>query len=206
MELNYSNIIIFFVALIAIFGAYYRFILTVDEGEDKRLKLAKRVLMLLVIGGLLHIYSITENAELKQFFIIILAVIINIYSVFHSTKKCDFPRLYVIQLCMYSAGITLFIGGAIWYATNNSLFGFMVVNKEIEEVKEKAKGLFSSRVLGEITLDRSDCPVPGSSDYTAEMNRLRSSSTDADKKKYGDCLRQEVEKNIRADMDKGIYG
>jgi hypothetical protein len=204
MDLNYSNIIIFFVALIAIFGAYYKFMLSVDEGEDKRLKMAKRVLMLIVIGGLLHIYSITENAELKQFFIVILAVIINIYSVFRSTKKCDFPRLYVIQLCMYSAGITLFIGGALWYATNNSLFGFMVANKEIEEVKEKAKSLFSSRVLGEITLDRSDCPVPGSSDYTAEMNRLHTSTTDADKKKYDDCLREEVEKNMRDDMAKGL--
>ncbi len=204
MDLNYSNIIIFFVALIVIFGAYYKFILSVDEGEDKRLKMAKRVLMLIVIGGLLHIYSITENVELKQFFIVILAVIINIYSVFHSTKKCDFPRLYLIQLCMYSAAITLFIGGALWYATNNSLFGFMVINKDIEQVKEKAKGLFSSKLLGEITLDRNDCPVPGSSDYTAEMNRLHNSTTDADKKKYDDCLRQEVEKNIRDDMAKGI--
>ena len=204
MELNYSNIIIFFVALIVIFGAYYKFMLSVDEGEDKRLKMAKRVLMLIVIGGLLHIYSITENAELKQFFIVILAVIINIYSVFRSTKKCDFPRLYVIQLCMYSAGITLFIGGALWYATNNSLFGFMVANKEIEDVKEKAKSLFSSKLLGEITLVRSDCPVPGSSDYTAEMNRLHTSTTDADKKKYDDCLREEVEKNMRDDMAKGL--
>jgi hypothetical protein len=206
MDLNYSNIIIFFIVLIGIIGAYYRFILTVDGDEDKRLKMGKRLFALLIIVGIIHIYSITENAELKQFFIVILAVIINIYSVIHSTKKCDFPRLYIIQLCMYSAVITLFIGGSIWYATNNSLFGFMVINKEIDTIKEKTKSLFSSKVLGEITLDRSGCPVPGSSDYTAEMNRLRSSSTDADKKKYGDCLRQEVEKNIRADMDKGIYG
>ena len=136
MNLNYSNIIIFFLVLIGVLGTYYKFILTVDEGEDKRLKLAKRVLILFVIGGLLHIYSITENVELKQFFIVILAVIINIYSVFRSTKKCDYPRLYVIQLCMYSAFITLFIGGALWYATNNSLFGFMVIN---EEMKSKLK-------------------------------------------------------------------
>ena len=204
MNLNYSNIIIFFLVLIGVLGTYYKFILTVDEGEDKRLKLAKRVLILFVIGGLLHIYSITENAELKQFFIVILAVIINIYSVFRSTKKCDYPRLYVIQLCMYSAFITLFIGGALWYATNNSLFGFMVINEEIKEVKEKTKSLFSSKLLGEITLDRSDCPVPGSSDYTAEMNRLHNSTTDADKKKYDDCLRAEVEKNMRDDMAKGL--
>jgi hypothetical protein len=204
MNLNYSNIIIFFLVLIGVIGTYYKFILNVDEGEDKRLKLAKRVLILFVIGGLLHIYSITENVELKQFFIVILAVIINIYSVFRSTKKCDYPRLYVIQLCMYSAFITLFIGGALWYATNNSLFGFMVINEEIKEVKEKTKSLFSSKLLGEITLDRSDCPVPGSSDYTAEMNRLHNSTTDADKKKYDDCLRQEVEKNMRDDMAKGL--
>lgn len=204
MDLNYLNIMIFLVLLIGITGAYYRFILSVDEGEDKRLKMAKRFLMLIVVCGLLHIYSITENVELKQFFIVILAVIINIYSVFHSTKKCDFPRIYVIQLCIYSAAITLIIGGALWYATNNSLFGFMFATKEIEKVKEKTKSLFSSKLLGKITLDRSDCPKPGSSDYTAEMNRLHSSTTDADKKKYDDCLRLEVEKNIRNDMTKGI--
>lgn len=204
MDLNYLNIMIFLVLLIGMTGAYYRFILSADEGEDKRLKMAKRFLMLIVVCGLLHIYSITENVELKQFFIVILAVIINIYSVFHSTKKCNFPSLYIIQLCIYSAAITLIIGAALWYATNNSLFGFMFATKEIEEVKEKTKSLFSSKLLGEITLDRDDCPKPGSSDYTAEMNRLHNSTTDADKKKYDDCLRLEVEKNMRGDMAKGI--
>ena len=81
--------------------------------------------------------------------------------------------------------------------------------KNVEEAiedkdTEKAKSLFSSKLLGEITLDRSYCPVPGSSDYTAEMNRLHTSTTYADKKKYDDCLREEFEKNMRDDMAKGL--
>lgn len=204
MELEYTNIILFLLALVGFFGIYYQFILTIKEGDDKRIKLAKHILILFIIGGLLHIYSITENAQLKQFFIVILAVLVNVYSVFNSTKECNFPRLYVIRLCLYSAAVTLFIASALWYTSNNSLFGFMVVNKEIDKVKEKTKGLFSSKVLGEITFNNRDCPVPGSADYTSEMNKLHTSKIDADKKKYDDCLRHEVETNIRADMKKGI--
>ena len=204
MELEYTNIIIFLLAMVGFFGMYYQFILTIKEGEDKRIKLAKHVLILFIIGGILHIYSIAENVQLKQFFIVILAVLLNVYSVFNSTKECNFPRLYVIRLCLYSAAITLFIAGAIWYTTNNSLFGFMIVNKEISKVKEEANELFSSKVLGEIKFNNSNCPVPGSADYTSEMNKLHTSKIYADKKKYDDCLRHEVETNIRADMKKGI--
>jgi hypothetical protein len=201
MELNYSYIIIFLLAMVAVFMGYYHFILTVDAGNDKRLTMAKRVLMLFTVGGLLHIYSITENTQLKQFFIVMLAVILNMYSVYHSTGKCNFPKLFVIRLCLYSAAITLFIAGALWYTTNNSLFGFMVVPEEAEEVVSDAQSFFSSKVLSGITLDNKvDCPVPGSSDYTSEMNQLHTSSKQSDKDTYTACL----EKEVRADLARGV--
>ena len=43
------NIVIFFIAIASILTGYYHFILTVDGDEDKRIKMVKRVLVLLVL-------------------------------------------------------------------------------------------------------------------------------------------------------------
>lgn len=190
------NIVAFIIILVAILGGYYKFLLKVDEGEDKKIKMVKRVLVFIVFAGMLHIYSITENAQLKQFFIVILAVLVNVYTVIHSTKQCNYPNIYKIQLSLYSAMITIFIAGLIWYSTNNSLFGFMV-NKKIQEKVEKVKATFSSKLLTGLTdADRIDCPVSTHKDYNSQMQKLH----DSDMAKYNACLSQEV----RDDLSKGV--
>ena len=201
MELNYSNIVIFFIAIASILAGYYHFILTVDGDEDKRIKMVKRVLVLLVLTGVIHIYSITEDIQLKQFFVIILALIINVYSVIHSTKKCNFPKLYVIKLSLYSALVTFLIAGIIWYTSNNTLFGFMF-SEEQTKVINKATSVFTSKLVeSDINFDGEvDCPDPTDEDnYTTEMDRLHNGS-DSDKLKYRSCLEQE----IRSELKKGI--
>ena len=201
MELNYSNIVIFFIAIASILVGYYHFILTVDGDEDKRIKMVKRILVLLILTGIIHIYSITENIQLKQFFVIILALIINIYSVVHSTNKCNFPRLYIIKLSLYSALITLIIAGIIWYTSNNTLFGFMFSDEQ-SKVINKVTSVFTSKLIeSDINFDgQVDCPDPKDEDnYTIEMDRLHNGS-DSDKLKYRACLEQE----IRSDLKKGI--
>ena len=50
--------------------------------------------------------------------------------------RFNYPNIYKIQLSLYSAIITIFVAGTIWYTTNNSLFGFMV-NKQVQEKVEK---------------------------------------------------------------------
>lgn len=201
MELNYSNIVIFFIAIASILVGYYHYILTVDGDEDKRIKMVKRILVLLILTGIIHIYSITENIQLKQFFVIILALIINIYSVVHSTNKCNFPKLYVIQISLYSALITLIIAGIIWYTSNNTLFGFMFSDEQ-SKVINKVTSVFTSKLIeSDINFDgQVDCPDPKDEDnYTIEMDRLHNGS-DSDKLKYRACLEQE----IRSDLKKGI--
>ena len=201
MELNYSNIVIFFIAIASILVGYYHFILTVDGDEDKRIKMVKRILVLLILTGIIHIYSITENIQLKQFFVIILALIINIYSVVHSTNKCNFPRLYIIKLSLYSALITIIIAGVIWYTSNNTLFGFMFSDEQ-SKVINKVTSVFTSKLIeSDINFDgQVDCPDPKNEDnYTIEMDRLHNGS-DSDKLKYRACLEQE----IRSDLKKGI--
>jgi len=201
MELNYSNIVIFFIAIASILVGYYHFILTVDGDEDKRIKMVKRILVLLILTGIIHIYSITENIQLKQFFVIILALIINIYSVVHSTNKCNFPKLYVIQISLYSALITFIMAGIIWYTSNNTLFGFMFSDEQ-SKVINKVTSVFTSKLIeSDINFDgQVDCPDPKNEDnYTIEMDRLHNGS-DSDKLKYRACLEQE----IRSDLKKGI--
>ena len=201
MDLNYSNIILFLLAVCGIIIGYYHFILSTDDGEDKRIKIIKRVLVLLVLTGVVHIYSITEDIQLKQFFVVILALIINIYSVIHSTHKCNFPKLYVIRLSMYSALVTLIIASIIWYTSDNTLFGFMFT-KEETSVIDKVTNVFTSKLIkGDINLDgQINCPDPkDETNYTTEMDKLNT-GTDDDKLKYNACL----EKEIRADLKKGI--
>ena len=183
MEIKYSNVIVFLVIVGLLLGAYYRFMLTADNGEDKKLKMLKRVLSLVIILGIVHIYSITDDIKLKQFFIVILAVLFNMYSVFHSTNQCNFPRMYVIRLCLYSAAITFFIAGLLWYTTHNSLFGFMVVDETAAKIKKTVGATFSSKLLGDIDLGEKKikCPDPDKpKDYAIKMAKL----SDPNNKEY----------------------
>ena len=77
MELNYSNIIIFIIAISSIIAGYYHFILTVDDGEDKRIKMIKRVLVLLILTGVIHVYSITEDIKLILLLSVVFLVILD---------------------------------------------------------------------------------------------------------------------------------
>ena len=201
MEFNYSNIIICLITIASILSGYYHFMLSTEQGEDKRIKMIKRVLVFLILTGIIHIYSITEDVQLKQFFVIIIALIINVYSVIHSTKKCNFPKLYVIQLSLYSALVTFIIAGVIWYTSTNTLFGFMFSDEQ-NTVIHKATSVFTSKLIeSDITFDGDvDCPDPKDEDnYTIEMDNLNNGS-DSDKLKYRACLEQE----IRSDLKKGI--
>ena len=197
MDLNYTSIFAFLVVLVVSLAGYYNYLLKAGEGEDKKIKMFKRVIIFIIIAGILHVYSITEDTDLKEFFIVVLAVIVNVYTVIHSTKQCNYPTMYKIRLCIYSAVITMALAGALWYSTNNSLFGFMI-NKKVEEKVKKVGATFSSKILTGITSDSriEGCPDKTHEDYNTQMQNLH----DSDLPKYNACLSQEV----RDDLSKGI--
>ena len=128
---------------------------------------------------------------------------INYQCLFSSSfyKKCNFPRLYIIKLSLYSALVTFIMAGIIWYTSNNTLFGF-VFSEEQSKVINKATSVFTSKLIeSDINFDGEvDCPDPNDEDnYTIEMDRLHNGS-ESDKLKYRACL----EKEIRSDLSKGI--
>ena len=196
MDINYTNLTIFLIVLSILLVTYYRYGLKAEEGEDKRIKMIKRILVFVILTGILHIYSITEDVKLKEFFVVIIAVLVNIYTVVHSTRRCNYPQLYVIQLSLFSSFVTIMIALSIWYVTNNSLFGF-VLNKSVEKKVEDVKSTFTTTLLtGGTDVARVDCPDPTHEDYNSQMADLQ----DKNLPKYNACLSQEV----RDDLKKGI--
>ena len=198
MALNVANVTIFIVSLVILLSLYYVKILTINEGENKKIKMLKRVLVSIIVLGFINIFSITEDVEIKKFFIVVFAVVVNIYTVFHSTKHCNFPKLYVIRLSLFSAGITVALAGLLWYTYSNTLFGFMFLNEEIDKVGEIGDSVFDSISIGTNILDTDgralseqleDCPDPDSEDYDNEIADLSLQERNA-------CL----EKEVRADL------
>lgn len=204
MEFNYSKIIIFLIIFIGSIFGYYKYMLKADEGENKSLKLLKRVLILIIILGVIHLYSIAESPNIKYIFVLVLAVLVNVYSVIRSTKECNYPNMYVLNLVLYSGFITIIMGGLLWYTTNNTLFGFML-NEETKEIIDTVStgGVFKSNIISDgLNLDGGiNCPDPSDTDnYRIEMDRLHSSDDENERQLYNDCL----EKEVRDDLSRGI--
>ena len=161
-EINMSKLIISLVLISLIIIAYYNFILKAEPDENKPFKLLKRILILFILIGLLHIYSVIEDTNLKQFFLVIIAVIINVFSVINSTKNTELKRMRIINLTLTSAGVTILVAGLLWYVTHNSLFGFIIdKNETVKDVKDTIGKTFNSKIIDKLILKTEDgCPLP----------------------------------------------
>ena len=42
MDVNFTGILAFIICMVLVLGRYYRYILTVDQGEDKKMKMVKK--------------------------------------------------------------------------------------------------------------------------------------------------------------------
>ena len=199
MAVNKEYLILLTVLSIIILYIYYAKILTIDEGENKQFKMFKRILILVIIVGFIHIYSITEDTNIKPFLIIVFAVALNVYTVIHSTKHCNFPRLFVIRLSLVSAGITVALATVLWYTYSNTLFSFLETEIKSSNDETGVKS-FDSISIGEIVdtdarniMDEMDaCPDKDDDDYNALMHNLNTNDIET----YNGCL----EKEIRADL------
>ena len=90
--------------------------------------------------------------------------------------------MYVIRLTLFSAFITLFIAGMLWYSSNQSLFGFVFSDSKVVTDTKVAK-TFKSTILDKFNLkeldkaDSLDCPDPDSDDYDRQMTMLNDENT-----------------------------
>ena len=120
-----------------------------------------------------------------------IVLLLNVYSVIYSTKKCNYPDLYKIRLVLVTSFIILLISTGVWYGTYGSVFGF-----KFDAAKEVAEAT-GTITPGEIFAGKVDCPNPSSSGYDKEFTKLKKD----DPKKARKCLSYYQ----TLDVDKGIY-
>ena len=164
--------------------------------------LIQMMLLLLLVVGVYLLFTNSIQGRMKLIMIVFFAVVLNIYSVVHSTKKCDYPKLYVIQLSLFTAMITIISAGILWYSTRRSLFGFMIDDSDDEEsIEEEAVSIFTSneidQSLGLYDQGPGDCPIPDipegtNTDYDSQMRQLRTEDLD----KFNACLEREIRDDL----------
>ena len=124
MAVNIPHVIISLVVLVGLLIFYYKRLPDI-EGENKGLKLMKVVLAILIGLGAVNLFAMSQDPQFKAFWIILIAVLLNAYTVIHSTSKCNYPKLYIIQLCIYSAVIVGIVGLVMWYSHFNNYVKFV---------------------------------------------------------------------------------
>jgi hypothetical protein len=186
-------------------AGYYIKILDADVGEDKRIKMLKRVFILFIVIGFINIYNVTEDSQLKAFWLVVIATIINAFSVIHSTKKCHtsdgalYPSLFRFQLTIFTVIITIIMSSLLWYSTNNNIFGFLqtssmendnISNEVVDEFESVISDDQSDIISDSENVDFSYCPKSTDDDYELVMNE------ELDLDQRNNCLELEVRREI----------
>ncbi len=193
MAVNVPHVILSLVVLIGLLVVYYKRLPDI-EGENKGLKLMKVILAILIGLGAVNLFAMSENPQFKAFWIILIAVLLNVFTVIHSTNKCNYPKLYIIQLCLYSAVVVGVVGLVMWYSHFNDLLDFFITDVE-DSLEGGATDNFESTELTLGTLydeDTSDCPDRTDDDYDIHMNLIR----DTNIQLFNDCLEAEVRQDL----------
>lgn len=206
MEINLFKLLGFLTFVSFLLALYYVKILTVEPNENKKIVMLKRIFVFFIVFGFINLYNITEDENIKAFWLVVIACILNIYTVIHSTNKCHssdgglFPNLYRFKLSIFTLIITILISGFLWYSTYNDVFGFLDDGEDNADKDEDEEG---GEVLNEfesiisdnnqtykVSLDTnpedlSYCPESGDGDYDSIMNNLSTA-------KRNNCLEQEI--------------
>ncbi len=114
--------------------------------------------------------------------------------VIHSTTKCDYPKLYIIQLSLYSALLVAVTASILWYTHFHDLMGLFVTDLD-SSLDEGSDDNFDSDELsmGQIYEESTeDCPDRDDEDYDTHIQLIR----DNNPRLYNDCLEAEVRQDL----------
>ena len=145
MNVKPFRLLLFIFIVLVVIGIYYSKLLSVGPNENKKIALLKQIFSVLIIIGFINLYNVSENRNIKMFWLVVIACIVNGYSVIHSTSKCRttsgdlFPKLYRFELVLFSLIITITMSGIIWYSTDNDIFGFLSDDDGDPPTKAKKK-------------------------------------------------------------------
>lgn len=193
MAVNIPHVLILLVVITALLVGYY-LKMNVQEGESKSFKLFKLVLMILIGLGIIGLFAMSQSDEFKAFWVILITILLNVFTVIHSTTKCDYPKLYIIQLSLYSALLVAITASILWYTHFHDLMGLFVTDLD-SSLDEGSDDNFDSDELsmGQIYEESTeDCPDRDDEDYDTHIQLIR----DNNPRLYNDCLEAEVRQDL----------
>jgi hypothetical protein len=200
MIIGFSKIrlLIFAICMIILTGIYYRFMLSVGENESKGIKLMIHLFGINIIFGLIYVASKSTKGVGQFLMILLLLILINIYNINTSIKKCNYPKLYKFNLFGRSSLIIIILASIVYFSLNNDIFSFLYSS-------ESDKPYLDQKGTNWTDIDLADVKLPH---YCPDMNNLDESdekwkSLTADKQSK--CKQKQVEINERNDMSSGIY-
>jgi len=173
---------------------YYKKILTVTAGKNKKIEMMKRVLGVIVLFGLVSTFSGIQTMSGKVVILVALALLINFYNINYSTSKCNYPDLYKFNLLGRSSIIIIAIMLFIWYSVDRDIFSFLYSDIDTDSTT-------TTDILDKITFytaDTSDCPDPTSDKWKDLSKDEKEKCKDADRDKLDKRRRKEITDKVYA--------
>ena len=203
-EINGYTLTFLIIGIIVFSIFYYKKLLSIQPGESKSTEMFKRLLLVMAFIGLLHIFSITRDKVLKIMLLVILVIVVTLYNVNHSLKKCkEIAFQYKLTLNVRIIVVIIIMALLLNYANNYEFFSFLY------EDLIKNKNSASITKSGSINLnlskrDRLPEYCPDMKTYTSDDKEMKKWSKLSDEKK-NNCLVSQAGKRAHSDIYEDIY-
>ena len=209
-SLDLTKLFFFILLIIGLSVLYYKKVLSVNNDGHKLLKGFKHLFSVLVLLGLLSLFSTIKSVTGQFVLLVFIAFMINIYNINHSINKCNFPTLYKANLFGRSSAIILFVALLLYYSYQGNFFRFLYSDIKLDSGTKQ----YTVSDLGKklkLNLKKRDempsyCPNMDKNDYkddpTSDDNKQwRELSSE----KRNNCLVSHSSINERKDISDKIY-
>ena len=209
-SISLPKMAMFIIVLIGLSVLYYKKVLSVNNDGNKLLKGFKHLFAVLVLLGLLSLFSTIKSVTGQFVLLVFIAFMINIYNINHSINKCNFPTLYKVNLFGRSSAIILFVAVLIYYSYQGNFFRFLYSDVELDSgTKQYTVSELNTKL--KLNLKKRDempsyCPNMNKNDYkddpTSDDNKQWS---ELSSEKRNNCLASHSSINERKDISDKIY-
>lgn len=165
--MNTTKVIIYSL-LSCLFVGSYVYLLN-DDISKLKMSIVKNILIMSILIGTVILYRNVESNKIKGLLIFAIIIVINIYTVISSTKKCDLHKLYIFKLILGSSLLILVAAILIWINTFGNVFGFKLGDDVLDIAVIKTDIIKASDKLYKY----SDCPKKTDTNWEKKYNILK---------------------------------
>ena len=201
-NISAGKFVFFILTLIAMIFIYYKKILQSEGDEIKGLKMMKQIFGLLIIIGLINTISNTPEMSGKFLILLILTIMLNIYNINYSLKKCKYPSLYKINLFARSSILLIVFASIIYYSLDNDILSFLYT--DIDSSSSTITDIFDSIKVGGSSIP-DYCPNMNSDDYKDELTKEGIKWQKLTSDERNKCSSSNSELTERKDITNNIY-